>query len=221
MQFDYHTVLTLPIVGVGLKAYLAVPEGAYGIVIFSFGSGLHDLADYQHEETALLHKHQLGTLVFDPLTEKESRNYANRFNIDLLADRLITVTKWLLDHKSVKGRSIGYFGAGAGAAAALVAAACIPVVSAVVCRDGKLKPDESEITALRTPTLFIAGELDEPSLEVQQQLYDIVTCKKQLTIIQGAGNKWDKEDKNEEMRLATLHWFSTYLAHPHGKKHRH
>lgn len=67
MQFDYHTVLTLPIVGTGLKAYLAVPAEAYGIVVFSFGSGIHDLTEFHQEDTDLLHKNRIGTLLFEPL----------------------------------------------------------------------------------------------------------------------------------------------------------
>lgn len=220
MRFEYHTILNIPIVPEGLTAYLAVPENSYAIIIFSFGSSTHNFNDYLHKETTLMHKNGLGTLLFNPLSETESSDCANRFNANLLADRLVAVARWLRLHKSARKRKIGLFGTGAGAIAALIAGAKYSIAKAIVCRDGKLKPQVEEIESLKTPTLLIAGESDEQSVEIQQWIFRHISCRKELYIIEGATHYSDIEAHHKEMISLTLQWFSIYLARrsPKGPK---
>ncbi|NCI52050.1 alpha/beta hydrolase [Sediminibacterium roseum] len=220
MRFDYHTTLTLPIGAPGLDVHLAVPADAQGIVIFSFGAGTHNMDEYQHEETQRMQRNGFGTLVFNPLTEAERSDFANRFDIQLLADRLVTVTKWMTRHKAAKGRRIGIFSAGAGTAAALVAASSFNKIAALVCRNGKLKPHESDMPRIQCPTLLIAGELDDISLEAQQWVFDRLPCPKKLHIVAGAGHHCNQPDKMDEIITEAIQWFATYLKPPGKRKQR-
>lgn len=212
MRFEYHTALKLPVVSSELTVHLAVPENAIGIVIFSFGGGVHHLAEYQQNEIAALHKNHFGTLIFDPLSPGENENFANRFNINLLAERLLVATKWLSAHKSCARKSIGYFAAGAGAAAALTAAAHTTSVGAIVCRDGKLIPSTDVIPAIKAPTLLLAGEMDELSNDVQASVFAQLSCIKKLQIIKGAGRHYAIPSQHEEMLSAAIRWFAQHLA---------
>ena len=114
--------IEIPLSSVTLKGELAIPEDAIGIVVFSHGSGSSRLSPRNRMVAELIQQHGIGTLLFDLLTEQEDTIYETRFNIDLLASRLIQATEWLMQYKATKDLPIGYFGASTGAASALRAA---------------------------------------------------------------------------------------------------
>ena len=78
-----------------LPGELAVPHDAKGIVIFSHGSGSGRFSPRNRQVASRLHQEQIGTLLLDLLTPAEDRIITNRFDIALLAHRLVGVTQWL------------------------------------------------------------------------------------------------------------------------------
>src|SRR5512133_3505094 len=103
--------IEIPLSSVTLKGELAIPEDAIGIVVFSHGSGSSRLSPRNRMVAELIQQHGMATLLFDLLTEQEDSIYETRFNIDLLASRLIQTTEWLMQYKATKDLRIGYFGA--------------------------------------------------------------------------------------------------------------
>jgi dienelactone hydrolase len=139
-----------------------------------------------------------------------------RFNIDLLAERLVGATDWLVQNPQTDNLRIGYFGASTGAGAALVAAALRPeIVHAVVSRGGRPDLAGSALSQVRAPTLLIVGGEDVPVIRLNQEALDQLAAReKQLVIIPGATHLFEEESALEEVaRLATA-WFTRYLSRP-------
>src|SRR5688572_14884134 len=109
-----------------LMGDLSIPDQAYAMVLFAHGSGSSRFSPRNQMVADYLNKGGIATFLFDLLTTSEDMDYANRFNIQLLAQRLKKVTEWIMEHKECKGLRVGYFGASTGAAAALVAAMDLP-----------------------------------------------------------------------------------------------
>ena len=123
----------------GLHGDLVVPERAIGVVLFAHGSGSSRLSPRNRYVASVLQQGGLATLLLDLLTGAEEQVDLNtghlRFDIDLLAERLIEATDWLEREPAIRGLSIGYFGASTGAGAALAAASERPsLIHAVVSR---------------------------------------------------------------------------------------
>ena len=155
--------IDIPLTSVTLKGDLVIPENAIGIVVFSHGSGSSRLSPRNRMVAELLQKQNIGTLLFDLLTVEEDEVYRNRFNIDLLAGRLIEATEWLIKYSYVKNMPIGYFGASTGAASALRAAAYFGnLIQSVVSRGGRPDLALGVLHQVTAPTLLIVGSMDVP-----------------------------------------------------------
>lgn len=179
--------LDIPLSSVTLKGDLIIPENARGIVIFSHGSGSSRFSSRNRMVAELIQKQNMGTFLFDLLTEEEDELYENRFNIDLLSDRLIETTQWLMDYKSTTDLPIGYFGASTGAASALRAAAYFKTkIKAVVSRGGRPDLAITELPQVTAPTLLIVGGLDVAVIGMNKMAYDQLESVKEMKIISGA-----------------------------------
>ena len=157
-----------------LEGALESPEGRRGVVLFAHGSGSSRHSPRNRFVARSLRDAGLATVLIDLLTVEEERSDAAtgrlRFDIRLLADRLVGITDWLGAHPETRGLPIGYFGASTGAAAALVAAAQRPAVTAaIVSRGGRPDLARSHLTAVRAPALFIVGERDLAVLDVTRE----------------------------------------------------
>jgi dienelactone hydrolase len=150
----------------------------------------------------------LATLLVDLLTPDEEtfdqRTAQLRFDIDLLAQRLIGATDWLTAHPDTRALRIGYFGASTGAGAALVAAAERPdVVGAVVSRGGRPDLAGRALAQVRAPTLLIVGGNDPQVIELNQAALELMRCEKQLVIVPGATHLFEEPGALDEVaRLA-------------------
>jgi len=158
----------------------------------------------------------MGTLLFDLLTLKEEKQDMltgeYRFNIDLLADRLIGVTEWLKKDAPSKELSLGYYGASTGAAAALIAAARLPNdVTAVVSRGGRPDLAGQYLPDVKAPTLLLVGGWDEEVIELNRQAQGKMTNENKLIIIQGATHLFEEPGKLEEVAKLSIDWFTRYL----------
>ncbi|MFM9888284.1 MAG: dienelactone hydrolase family protein [Burkholderiales bacterium] len=196
-----------------LDGILRVPSRARGIVLFAHGSGSSRHSPRNQFVANALHETGIATLLMDLLTPDEDRDYARRFDIGLLTQRLVATMRWVQRHAATARMQIGLFGASTGAAAALQAAALEGhTVVAVVSRGGR--PDLAGDPALRgvvSPTLLIVGGLDHVVIDLNQAAYGLLQCKKRFDIVPGATHLFEEPGTLEEVaRLARL-WFVEYL----------
>ena len=197
---------------VSLKGDLIVPENAIGIVVFSHGSGSSRFSTRNKMVAELMQEQYIGTLLFDLLTEEEDRIYENRFNIDLLASRLIETTEWLWEHKETKNLPIGYFGASTGAASALKAAAFLgEMIKAVVSRGGRPDLVITELPLVTAPTLLIVGSLDVPVIGMNKMAYDKLESVKEMKIVPAATHLFEETGKLQEVADLAITWYKRYF----------
>jgi dienelactone hydrolase len=209
--------IQIPINSITLEGNLIIPEGAKGIVVFAHGSGSSRHSSRNQYVAHELQKDGLGTLLFDLLTAEEERidmvTAQLRFDIDLLASRLVDVTNWLLNNPDTKNLNIGYFGASTGAAAALIAAKeHSNVVKAVVSRGGRPDLAEKALPSVKAPTLLIVGGEDFQVIDMNQWAFDRLTVKeKQLKIVPGATHLFEEPGTLEQVAYLAGEWFKKHL----------
>lgn len=205
--------IDIPLSSVTLKGDLIIPENARGIVIFSHGSGSSRFSSRNRMVAELIQKHNIGTFLFDLLTEEEDEIYENRFNIDLLSDRLIETTQWLMDYKNTKDLPIGYFGASTGAASALRAAAYFKTkIKAVVSRGGRPDLAITELPQVTAPTLLIVGGLDVAVIRMNKMAFDELESVKEMKIIPGATHLFEEPGKLLEVADLAIVWYKRHLV---------
>jgi putative phosphoribosyl transferase len=203
---------------VELPGTLVVPTNAQGIVIFAHGSGSSRLSPRNRQVAEALNQVGLGTLLFDLLTDEESLDRANVFDIQLLADRLNMATRWVKKQSELSVLSIGYFGASTGAGAALWAAADAGnQVLAVVSRGGRPDLAIPRLPEVQAPTLLIVGGNDEPVIEMNQEALRYLKTA-ELKIIPGATHLFEEPGTLEEVAKNAGDWFKKHLTSKTGRK---
>jgi putative phosphoribosyl transferase len=200
---------------VRLEGELIVPKDAIGIVLFAHGSGSSRHSPRNQYVARTLHESGIGTLLFDLLTaeEEDEEQYTHhlRFDISLLARRLVDATLWVKAQEELQRLPVGFFGASTGAAAALVAAAELPEeVAVVVSRGGRVDLAGSALAKVRVPTLLIAGGRDEPVIRLNWDAYSQLHCKKQVEIVEGATHLFEEPGALEEAAKLAQEWFTNH-----------
>jgi len=195
-----------------LKGNLRISDKDNGMIIFSHGSGSSRMSSRNNYVADLLLKYGFSSLLFDLLTTEEDRTYDNRFNIPLLTNRLIDVTKWMYNKAKFKELPIGYFGASTGAASALCAASKFPkLIKAVVSRGGRPDLAFECLQLVKAPTLLLVGSLDSPVIELNRKAQSNIASACELQIIEGATHLFPEPGKLEEVSNQTIKWFNKYL----------
>jgi putative phosphoribosyl transferase len=198
--------------GVNLMGNLSVPESAHCLVIFSHGSGSSRFSVRNNYVAELLNKKGMATLLTDLLTEQEDKIFDNRFDIELLTSRLITVTAYLSQLPEFKKLPVGYFGASTGAASALKAAAELGhSVQAVVSRGGRPDLAQSSLLEVKAPVLLIIGSLDTDVIMLNEQAFAMLFCEKNLEIVSGAGHLFQEPGTLDEVARLAADWFEKHL----------
>ena len=201
---------------VTLDGELGMPEQAKGVVIFAHGSGSSRLSPRNTFVSRILQQAGIGTLLFDLLTLEEDHVSERRFDIDLLARRLVGATRWLMARPEMKGVSYAYFGASTGAAAALQAAALEgAAIKAVVSRGGRPDLAMRYLELVRAPTLLIVGERDRQVLHLNRLALIRLAGEKELSVIPGATHLFEEPGTLEEAALRAREWFVHHLE-PNG-----
>jgi pimeloyl-ACP methyl ester carboxylesterase len=201
--------------GVTLEGNLIVPKGATGVVLFAHGSGSSRFSSRNRYVAEFLRTQGgLGTLLIDLLTHDEelvdTRTAHLRFDIELLAERLIGASEWMArEHSDLK---IGLFGASTGGGAALVAAARIPDrIAAVVSRGGRPDLAGAALPKVTAPTLLIVGGDDIPVIAMNQEAYDQMQTVRKLEIVPGASHLFEEPGTLEIVARLATDWFKKYL----------
>ncbi|HZH16817.1 MAG TPA: dienelactone hydrolase family protein [Archangium sp.] len=203
--------------GVRLGGTLAVPDGAQGLVIFAHGSGSSRYSPRNRYVAYTLRTAELGTLLFDLLTEDEEaeddETAALRFDIDFLARRLGEVTDWVFAHPELSRLRVGYFGSSTGAAAALVAAAEKPeAIGSVVSRGGRADLAGGALERVLAPTLLIVGGADDIVLQLNQRALERLGAPKALEVIPGATHLFEERGALERVAELAAGWFTRFLG---------
>ncbi len=216
---DKQSVI-IPSNKIQLQGILHVPAQAQGIVLFAHGSGSGRFSVRNQQVASALNDVKLATLLFDLLTAEEeaidehTREF--RFDIALLASRLMTATDWIRQQPHTQHLAIGYFGASTGGGAALVAAAKkAKSVKAVVSRGGRPDLAGDALVEVKAATLLIVGGNDETVITLNQQAMTKMHCVKKLEIIPGATHLFEEPGTLDEVARLAKTWFLQFLiAHP-------
>lgn len=195
-----------------LPGTLALPPRPLGVVLFAHGSGSSRLSPRNRFVADRLFRENVGWLLFDLLTEVESRSRINVFDIQLLAHRLRLATDWAAESPATRDLPIGYFGASTGAAAALVAAARDPRVRAVVSRGGRPDLAGDLLPQVRAPTLCMVGGADGTVLELNAEALERLGGVKELIVVPRATHLFEEPGTLEAVADHAAHWFARYLT---------
>jgi putative phosphoribosyl transferase len=209
--------VTIEAGGVALEGDLAIPVDARGVVLFAHGSGSSRHSSRNRYVARVLREAGLATLVTDLLTQDEERADAKsghlRFDIDMLAERLVGITDWLKEYQETRDLPLGYFGASTGGGAALVAAAQRPeAVGAVVSRGGRPDLAGEALPRVQAPTLLIVGENDVPVIRLNVQAMGLLQAEKCLTIVPGATHLFEEPGALDEVAILACDWFLRQLG---------
>jgi pimeloyl-ACP methyl ester carboxylesterase len=213
------TLIRLRAGGVSLEGNLAIPPAARGVVMFAHGSGSSRHSPRNRAVARALREGGLATLLVDLLTPEEETVDEEtghlRFDIGLLADRLVDATDGLGDVEETRGLAVGYFGASTGGGAALVAAARRPnSVRAVVSRGGRPDLAGAALARVRAPTLLIVGGDDHVVLDLNREALARLRCEKRLEIVPGATHLFEEPGALAEVARLAREWFQRFLAVP-------
>ena len=208
-----------------LEGSLTIPELARGVVLFAHGSGSSRHSPRNRHVADALHAGGLGTLLIDLLTQTEEaidlRTRELRFDIDLLADRLVGATWWLAGEETTRALPVGLFGASTGAAAALVAAAGrADHVAAVVSRGGRPDLAGASLPNVRTPTLLIVGGSDGVVVDLNRRAMALMTAPVRLEIVPRATHLFEEPGALDQVARLARDWFVRYLPAPGAESPR-
>jgi dienelactone hydrolase len=209
---------------VRLEGVLTVPAGARGLVIFAHGSGSSRLSPRNRHVAEVLHQGGLATLLFDLLTPEEERvdrlTRELRFDIGLLAARLIGAIDWALALPATRGLPLGLFGASTGAAAALIAAARRPgAVRAVVSRGGRPDLAGDCLPQVAAPVLLIVGGRDPDVLALNEAARRRIGTHAELDVVPGATHLFEETGTLEHAARLACRWFQRMSATERSHHH--
>jgi pimeloyl-ACP methyl ester carboxylesterase len=210
-----HTV-RIPVVNVALDADVVVPDPPSGTVLFAHGSGSSRASPRNRAVAAVLQHAGFATVLTDLLTEREARadsvTGTFRFDLDLLAGRLIGLVDWLWTHEPVSQLPIGLFGASTGSAGAIVAAAGRgDMVRAVVSRGGRPDLAREFLPLVRQPTLLLVGALDEVVLDLNREALRELRGEAQLEVVPGATHLFEEPGAMERVAQSACAWFTRHV----------
>jgi len=200
-----------------LSGNLSIPKDATALVVFAHGSGSSRHSPRNQFVARTLNETGLATLLFDLLTQEEDaidvQSRELRFNIHLLAERLIHATKWAKQQEQTCDLRIGYFGSSTGGAAALVASAENPLdVGAVVSRGGRPDLAGEALPKVQAATLLIVGGNDDTVIELNEQARDRMRCEVRLEIIPGATHLFEEPGTLEKVATLAGDWFAKHIG---------
>jgi putative phosphoribosyl transferase len=204
-----------------LDGSLTIPEIATALVLFVHGSGSSRHSPRKQHVARTLNHAGLATLLFDLLTPEEelidARTAEHRFNIAVLAERLVYATKWATEQKQTRELEIGYFGSSTGGGAALVVGAKLPdTVGAVVSRGGRPDLAGEALAQVRAPALLIVGGNDDVVIELNEKARAQMRCEVKLEIVPGATHLFAEPGALEKVAQLASNWFLLHAAGSSG-----
>jgi putative phosphoribosyl transferase len=213
--------IVVKIDGISLEGILGMPHDAQGVILFAHGSGSSRFSPRNNFVAKVLRQYKLATLLIDLLTAGEDETDENRFDIELLTQRLASVAQWIKADSCLGYLPLGLFGASTGAASALRLAAWLGKgIYAVVSRGGRPDMAEEFLPHVTAPTLLILGGDDDVVLELNRRAYDKLRAEKELSIIPGATHLFEEPGTLEAVAHKGTEWFTKHLPSVKEKKTR-
>jgi len=217
LQVDSGELVSIPAGNVVLEGNLAIPDNARGVVLFAHGSGSSRYSSRNRFVAKQLNRGGLATLLMDLLSAEEEavdlRTAELRFDISLLAQRLVSAIRWLRDNPDTSRFPVGIFGSSTGGGAALVAAAAEPdYVKAVVSRGGRPDLAGAALAQVEAPTLLIVGGYDAQVIELNREAFEELRCEKTIEIVPGATHLFEEPGALEEVSKLARNWFALHFA---------
>lgn len=205
--------VVIPVGNVYLQGILTLPSGTGSLVLFAHGSGSSRHSPRNKYVAAELNRGGMGTLLMDLLLPQEDSIPATRFDVDLLAERLVQATKWVTEQQPIP-LPLGYFGASIGAAAAIRAASTSPTrIHAIVARGGRVDlAGRDALSMLLAPTLLIVGGRDSSVIERNESAFALLTCQKELDIVPGATHLFEEPGALETVARLATRWFERHFG---------
>lgn len=212
-NYIFNDSVRIDMPDVTLIGDLVIPDAAFGLIVFSHGSGSSRLSSRNRFVAEHLQRSGFATLLFDLLTEEEDREYSNRFDIPKLTQRLIETTYWIQRDSRTSNFNIGFFGASTGAASAIGAATAVgpDIIKAVVSRGGRPDLADTVLPELMVPTLLIVGGKDEAVLEMNIQAQNQMQCIKDVELVPDATHLFEEPGALEMVAQLTTDWFRKYV----------
>jgi predicted alpha/beta-hydrolase family hydrolase len=216
MAVQFENEVVIPVGDATLDGELQIPQNATGMVLFAHGSGSSRLSPRNQYVARVLHEAGLGTLLFDLLTREEevidSFTRHLRFDIVLLAERLVTATRWVQTVDAASGLKIGYFGSSTGGGAALMAAAKLgDEIGAVVSRGGRPDLASAWLPKVKSPTLLLVGELDSVVIDLNRLAMGRMSAPAELHLIPDATHLFEEPGALEAVAHEAGRWFKEHL----------
>lgn len=215
----FNRQLFIPTQSAMLEGNFITPEAARGIVLFAQGSGSQRLGHSNRHIAQHLQRAGFATLMIDLLTPDETatnqRNHHFPGDVNLLTQRLVAITEWLVQHPAMGHLPVGYFAASTDTGVALAAAAdCLQAVGAIVCQSGNSDFAHTALCRIQTPTLLIAGEHDGPIIAMNQDAQGFLCAQTRLEIVPHATHLFEEPGALEEVARLAIAWFEQYLPKP-------
>jgi len=202
--------------GTELLGDLEVPQNAAGLVVFAHGTGSSRFSPRNRLVAQMLRDDGFATLLLDLLTQSEEqrdlRTSEFRFDVGLLADRVLSALDRMREHEAVRGLPVGLFGASTGAAAALIAAAGEPSVRAVVSRGGRPDLAGDALHDAEAPTLMIVGGRDPRILKANRLASRELSARHRIVVIPGATHLFEEPGALERVAALATEWFKEHLS---------
>jgi putative phosphoribosyl transferase len=211
------TEVRIPAGRATLDGNLTIIDQPLGLVLFAHGSGSSRHSARNQFVARTLNNAQLATLLFDLLTPDEEAvdlyTRQHRFDIGLLAERLVHATKWAKQQRQIADLNAGYFGSSTGAGAALIAAAELPNgIAAVVSRGGRPDLAGAALPKVKAPTLLIVGGEDHGVIELNEEARAQMKCECKIDIVPGATHLFEEPGALEKVARLASDWFVSHLA---------
>lgn len=217
MSATVEQTFPIPVGDLVLEGDLTTVAGSRATIVFAHGSGSSRKSPRNRHVARMLQKRELSTLLVDLLSSDEEHLERStrhlRFDIDLLARRLVGVSRWLASWPAHAGLPIGYFGASTGAAAALVAAAHDPGrIAAVVSRGGRPDLAGAALGRVRAPTLLIVGSNDPEVLALNRMALAKLRTRAVLEVVPRAGHLFEESGTLDQVAYLAGEWFTRFLT---------
>lgn len=211
-----ETTVKIKAIKATIEGNLALPKSPIGIVLFAHGSGSSRFSPRNQYVAKRLNHAGMATLLIDLLTKEEeeidTQTGEFRFNIELLAQRLIEATKWINGNPTAANLPIGYFGVSTGAAAALIGAAELPQdVAVVVSRGGRPDLAMKYLPKVKAPVLLIVGGNDPAVINMNRDAAKHLPAETKLEIIPGASHLFEEPGKLEKVAELASDWLSKHF----------
>ncbi|HWN94016.1 MAG TPA: dienelactone hydrolase family protein [Methylomirabilota bacterium] len=209
--------MQIPAGHVTLEGELTVPPDAKGLVLFAHGSGSGRHSPRNQFVAGVLQNAGMATLLFDLLTKAEEDEDSStghlRFDIELLAGRLVHAARATREEPEVRHLNLGFFGASTGGGAAIVAAAQLgEKIRAVVSRGGRPDLAGSALGQVTAATLLIVGGEDPVVIQLNEQALRGLHCEKALRIVRGAGHLFEEPGTLDCVADLAAEWFSQHFG---------